>query len=86
MNCLSRVLFCTYERDHNENKKARFGASQRILFLHLVPGGFYLSMGRRRKAFPNIYLEEFWKGKQSVSCANGIEGLGREGEVSFYVV
>lgn len=38
------------------------------------------------KAYLNIYMEKLWKGKQPFGCANGIEGLGREGEMSFYVV
>lgn len=41
---------------------------------------------RRKKAFLNIHIEKFWKGKQSVSYANGIEGLKREVEKYFYAV
>lgn len=42
-------------------------------------------IGRRRNIFLNVYLAKFWKDKQSVGCANGIEGVGREGEMYFSV-
>lgn len=42
-------------------------------------------VGRTRNAFLNIYLEKFWRGKQSVGCVDETEGLGGEGEIYLYV-
>ena len=49
-------------------------------------GGFYLFWGKRMKTYLNIHMGKFWKGKQSFVFTSGIEGLGRESEMSLYVV
>ena len=34
----------------------------------------------------NIHMGKLWKGKQSFVFTSGIEGLGRESDLSLYVV
>ena len=83
---LSCALFCMYESGHNKNRKARFSITQYRVLRYLVWGGFYLFWGKRMKTYLNIHMGKFWKGKQSFVFTSGIEGLGRESEMSLYVV
>lgn len=77
-----------YERDHSKKTKKQglvsCGAVCSCIWFGI--GFICLFVVRRKKAFLNIHIEKFWKGKRSVSYANGIEGLKREVEKYFYAV
>lgn len=67
-----------------KNKKARFSVMQCDVLL--VFGFGWVFVGAKEKAFLNMHMEKFWEGTQSIGFANGIQHLGREGEVYFFTL
>lgn len=78
-----------YERDHSkkdQKKQGLLSCSAVCSCIWFGIGFICLFVVRRKQGFLNLHRERFWKGKQSVGYANGIEGLERGVEKYFYAV